>query len=122
ILGLRRFISRRGRPSVLFSDNGTNFTSAEGMLSRLDWDSIERKTQVHRIRWRFNPPTAAWWGGWWERMVRMMKELLRSTLGKACLTMEEFMTVLCDCEAVINARPLTYMPEGEQLVPLTPSL
>ena len=33
------------------------------------------------------------------------------------------MTVLCDCEAVINSRPLTYMSEdAEDLTPLTPAM
>ncbi|GFW26379.1 integrase catalytic domain-containing protein [Trichonephila clavipes] len=27
-------------------------------------------------------PTAAWWGGWWERLVRVIKELLKRTLEK----------------------------------------
>ncbi|GBM82680.1 hypothetical protein AVEN_55677-1 [Araneus ventricosus] len=30
----------------------------------------------------FNPPTASWWGGFWERLVRVIKELLRRSLGK----------------------------------------
>ncbi|GFT68671.1 integrase catalytic domain-containing protein [Trichonephila clavipes] len=29
-----------------------------------------------------------WYGGFWERMVRSIKELLRKCLGKACVTYE----------------------------------
>ncbi|GFX53446.1 integrase catalytic domain-containing protein [Trichonephila clavipes] len=61
--------------------------------------------------------------GWWERLVRVIKELLKRTLGKAILTYEELLTVLCDCEAVVNSRPLTYVSEDpNDLIPLTPSL
>ncbi|GFX10149.1 integrase catalytic domain-containing protein [Trichonephila clavipes] len=68
-------------------------------------------------------PTAAWWGGWWERLVRVIKELLKRTLGKAILTYEELLTILCDCEVVVNSRPLTYVSEdSNDLIPLTPSL
>ncbi|GFV12438.1 integrase catalytic domain-containing protein [Trichonephila clavipes] len=43
--------------------------------------------------------------------------------GKAILTYEELLTVLCDCEAVVNSRPLTYVSEDpNDLIPLTPSL
>ncbi|XP_015123154.1 uncharacterized protein LOC107045388 [Diachasma alloeum] len=53
----------------------------------------------------------------------MVKDLLKRTLGKASLTFEEISTILCDCEAIINARPLTYLAEDpEQLVPLSPDM
>lgn len=75
---------------------------------------------MEKIQWIFNPPTAAWWNGWWERLVRSVKELLRKILGRASLTYEELTTVLCDCEAIINARPITYLAEdANQLLPLS---
>ncbi|GFV12923.1 integrase catalytic domain-containing protein [Trichonephila clavipes] len=46
-----------------------------------------------------------------------------SRASKAILTYEELLTVLCDCEAVVNSRPLTYVSEDpNDLIPLTPSL
>ncbi|GFW18891.1 integrase catalytic domain-containing protein [Trichonephila clavipes] len=63
------------------------------------------------------------WGGWWERLVRVIKELLRRTLGKSVLSCEELMTILCDWESIINSRPLTYVSENsEDLIPLTSSM
>ena len=52
-----------------------------------------------------------------------MKDLMRKTLGRATLNYEEMTTVLGDCEAVINSRPLTYVSEdpGEP-VAITPAL
>ncbi|GFW16721.1 uncharacterized protein TNCV_1639571 [Trichonephila clavipes] len=47
-----------------------------------DWDKIMQETDIKPIKWKFNPPTAAWWGGWWERLVRVIKELLKRTLDK----------------------------------------
>ncbi|GFV20637.1 integrase catalytic domain-containing protein [Trichonephila clavipes] len=119
LLSLRRFIARRGRPRVIYSDNGTNFRGAHGELRGIDWEKVLKLATIQRIIWKFNPPTAAWW----ERLVRVLKELLRRTLGNAILTTEELQTVLCDCESVINSRPLTYLSENsDDLVPLSPAM
>ncbi|GFX69663.1 integrase catalytic domain-containing protein [Trichonephila clavipes] len=83
LLSLRRFIARRGRPSVVYTDNGTNFRGAVREFKNLDWIKIERETGIQRIKWKFNPPTAAWQGGWWERLIRVLKDLLKRTLGNA---------------------------------------
>lgn len=123
LLALRRFIARRGRPDTIYSDNGTNFKGAFRELQKLNWNKIMRETEIERIKWKFNPPTAAWWGGWWERLVRVIKELLRRSLGKTTLTYEELCTILCEIEAIINSRPLTYVSEDSQdLIPLTPAM
>ncbi|GBO33783.1 hypothetical protein AVEN_31648-1 [Araneus ventricosus] len=106
---LRRFIVRRGRPTTIYSDSGTNFKGAERLLHALDWDGILSKAAEEKIQWKLNPPSAAWWGGWWERLVQITKEILRKILGRAALDYEELVTVLCDCERVINSRPLTYV-------------
>ncbi|GFX68995.1 integrase catalytic domain-containing protein [Trichonephila clavipes] len=74
---------------------------------------------IQRIKWKFNPPTAAWW----ERLIRVLKDLLKRTLGNAVLTYEELLTVLCDCESIVNSHPLTYVSEdSEDLIPLTPAM
>ena len=108
---------------MIYSDNGTNFKGAENEFSCLDWENIVRYSTAQRIEWKFNPPTAAWWGGWWERLIGILKRLLRKVLRRASLTYEELYTVLCDCEAVVNSRPLTYLSEdATDFVPLTPSM
>ncbi|GBN64011.1 hypothetical protein AVEN_81864-1, partial [Araneus ventricosus] len=84
---------------------------------------ILKETRTPKIFWKFIPPTAAWWGGWWERLVRTLKDLFKRTLGKSVLTSNELYTVICDCESIINCRPLTYVSENpEELIPLTPSM
>ncbi|XP_043466423.1 uncharacterized protein LOC122501193 [Leptopilina heterotoma] len=119
----RRFISRRGRPTIMYSDNGLNFVGANNILKTINWDYINKYSSAKQIQWRFNPPSAPWWGGWWERLIGMLKNLLRRVLGKSCLTFEELLTVLCDCESVLNARPLTYMSESaDDLKVLTPAM
>ena len=111
IQALRRFISRRGRPSIIYSDNGTNFLGLENLFKLIDWDVIEREASILRIRWKFNPPTASWWGGFWERLIRILKDLLKKNLGTASLTYKEMVTLLCECESIMNNRPLTYLSD-----------
>jgi hypothetical protein len=49
LLSLRRFIARRGRPKVIYSDNGTNFEGAHNLLRHLDWTKIQGATQFQMI-------------------------------------------------------------------------
>lgn len=123
ILSLRRFIARRGRPKIIYSDNGKNFVGTENLLQHLDWNTIEKDTASQKIMWKFIPPAAPWWGGFWERMVQMVKKLLPRGLGNSYLSYEEMLSILCDCESVVNSRPLTYLSEDpNDLIPLTPSM
>jgi transposase InsO family protein len=120
---LRRFIARRGRPEIIYSDNGSNFVKAHDALSKLDWQRIEMQSTLKKITWKFIPPSAPWWGGWWERLIGTMKQILRRVLGQASLNYEELNTVLCDIESLINSRPLTYLSEdANDLVALSPSM
>uniref|UniRef100_A0ABD2X9A7 Integrase catalytic domain-containing protein n=1 Tax=Trichogramma kaykai TaxID=54128 RepID=A0ABD2X9A7_9HYME len=120
---LRRFISRRGRPRIIYSDQGTNFRGADNLLSMVNWDKIQAECSTKRISWRFNPPAAPWWGGWWERLVRLVKDLLKRSLGRSSLNYEEMTTVLCECEAIINARPISYSSDDKEgLLAITPDM
>ncbi|GFS80105.1 integrase catalytic domain-containing protein [Trichonephila clavipes] len=112
----------RGRPRIIYSDNGTNFRGAPNELIDIGWNEISRYAEIQRITWKLIPPTAASWGGFWERLVRTVEELIRRTLGKAIFTYEELLTILCECEKVVNSRPLTYLSEDMQdLTPITPA-
>ncbi|GFU23169.1 integrase catalytic domain-containing protein [Trichonephila clavipes] len=116
-------ISRRGRPIAIYSDNGASFKGVERLLHVLDWDSILVRVAEEKNQWKFNPPSAPWWGGWGEYLEQMIKTILRKILGRAALDYEELITVLCDCERVINSRPLTYVSEDvDDVSPLTPEM
>ena len=46
---LRRFIARRGRPSTIYCDNGTNFRGAEGSIRQLDMDLLFKYSSAQWI-------------------------------------------------------------------------
>ncbi|GFX79547.1 integrase catalytic domain-containing protein [Trichonephila clavipes] len=123
LLGLRRFIARLDRPSVIYSYNGTSFKGAYRLYQKVNLEKLKNVEELNPISWKFIPPQAPWWGGFWERLIELVKRTLRKTLGKTSLNHEEMYTVLCDCESLINSRPLTYVTDDvEDLKPLTPAM
>ncbi|UYV73725.1 hypothetical protein LAZ67_11000531 [Cordylochernes scorpioides] len=123
LMALRRFISRRGRPLVIYSDNGTNFVKTNKLLSHIDWDQMSNYSSAQKIIWKFNPPVSPWWGGFWERLIRIIKGIIKRMLGNKKLNFVQLETQICHIEAIVNERPLTYMSEdSDDFRPLTPAL
>ena len=111
LAAFRRFVSRRGLPQKMYSDNGKKFTGAAKELSNLvqqlsrDPDLLDFSSQ-RGIAWHFNPPSAPHFGGLWEAGVKSIKSHLKRTIGLSVLTFEELTTVLTQVEACLNSRPL----------------
>ncbi|GFV77148.1 integrase catalytic domain-containing protein [Trichonephila clavipes] len=107
---LRRFVSRRGYPSDIYSDNGTNFDGASAYLKDLFQllhnSNVQDYSSSKNIQWHFIPPYAPNFGGVWEASVKLTKQHLLKTLKAAVLNFEELDTILCQIEACINSRPL----------------
>lgn len=113
IAAFKRFVSRRGMCSHIYSDNGTNFVGAATEIPRQHRKAI--REQQHQfaemlandgVEWHFNPPSAPHFGGLWEAGVKSVKRHLRRITGQANLTLEELSTLLCQIEAALNSRPL----------------
>ena len=55
--------------------------------------------------------------------MRTIKSLLKEVLERACLTVEELSSLLCECDMIVNSRPLCYVSEdARDLEVLTPDL
>ncbi|XP_046383976.1 uncharacterized protein LOC124154345 [Ischnura elegans] len=126
---LKRFTSRRGKCSDIYSDNGTNFVGANRELKDLKkvFSSKSHQERLHHysssqgINWHFIPPRSPHFGGLWEAAVRSLKYHLRRIVGNASLTYEETYTYLTMIEACLNSRPITQMSsDPNDLNPLTP--
>ena len=113
ILTLRRFICRRGYPSRINSDNGTNFVGAQRefdhTLKMLNQKRIHNELIAKTTEWIFSPPLSPWMNGAVEAVVKLTKRRLKA-ITRDCLFKEEALsTYLTKVEAALNNRPLTVM-------------
>ena len=58
---------------------------------------------------RFKLPRAPWWGGQFERLIGLTKQILYKSSGKTNLNWNQLEEVLFDIEVNMNNRPLTYI-------------
>ncbi|GFS54628.1 integrase catalytic domain-containing protein [Trichonephila clavipes] len=113
IASLKRFIARRGRPSLIFSDNGKTFIGANAELKRLYKLVINPDPELtgflvdENINWKFLPPRAPNFGGLWEASVKSFKFHFKHEAGNSRFTYEEFLTIMTQIEGILNSRPLT---------------
>ena len=107
VMGTERFIARRRTPSVIWSDNSTNFVgSAKELISFINnWN---RCPFCHKgLAWKFNTQSAPQHGGAWERLVRSTRRVFNDTLGTRKLTEEVLITTFCLVKQSLNNHPLT---------------
>ena len=121
-----RFVSRRGPPKELFSDNGTNFRGAETEVKQMlqNWNQTKILDRLRKkgIQWHFSAPSASHTGGVWERMIRTIRKNLRALIGERVVDDETLLTVMCETEKMINDRPLLRQcDDPRDLSALTPN-
>jgi len=66
-------------------------------------ESITNFTSRQGIKFHFVPPCSPHMGGIWEAGVKSMKFHLHRIVGTSKLTFEEFYTLLCQVEAMLNS-------------------
>ncbi|XP_053691014.1 uncharacterized protein LOC128739545 [Sabethes cyaneus] len=115
LAAFRRFVARRGKPSVVMCDNGCNFVGARRELDELRRVFLAQQSQQtivseaadEGIEFKFIPAKSPNFGGLWEAAVKSMKQHLRRAIRTKTLTPDELQTVLVQIEACLNSRPLT---------------
>ena len=130
VAALERFISRRGLPCHIHSDNGKNFTGAKNELQEVYNMLQDKETQnyvqsyllTHKIQWHNSPERAPHFGGLWEAAVRSAKFHLKRVVGPQKFTYDELMTIFCKVESYMNSRPLGAITSHptDGVTPLTP--
>ncbi|XP_048002611.1 uncharacterized protein LOC125239152 [Leguminivora glycinivorella] len=100
IMALRRFISTRGIPLAIVSDNALYFKLSSEILK-------SEHCVKNNIKWKFIPQLAPWHGAFYERLVGLVKHCMKRTLEKRLLNDTQLHTIIKEIETVINSRPLT---------------
>ncbi|GFU30953.1 integrase catalytic domain-containing protein [Trichonephila clavipes] len=129
IAALRRFISRRGKCSNIYSDCGSNIVGAKRKL--MEFEKLAKSDNYNKnvskfltdngIKWHKNVPRAPHMGGLWEAGIKSTKYHLKRVVGETKLTYEEFETFLTQIEACLNSRPSTPISnDPNDLSALTP--
>jgi hypothetical protein len=111
---LSRFISRRGAPEQIISDNAPQFKLASNLFQRTWLKTIRDETvqsyiSDKGIRWKFITELAPWQGGFYERLVGIVKAAFKSVVGRKLLKLDDFITLMTEVESVVNSRPITYV-------------
>ncbi len=101
LMSVRRFIARRGKPTQIISDNGSNFRLGQQILKAIFTHNepnpdIQSYLSQEQIEWKFIVQLAPWMGGFNERMVGVVKSALRKTIGKLMLSFTQLQTILCE--------------------------
>ncbi|XP_062700764.1 uncharacterized protein LOC115269619 [Aedes albopictus] len=114
IMAVRRFVSRRGPPKEVYTDNGTCFLGASRELK----EEIQKRNGAlastftsATTSWKFIPPAAPHMGGIWERLVRSVKVAIGAILDVARKPDDETLeTVILEAEAMINCTRCPHRP------------
>ncbi|XP_068729069.1 uncharacterized protein [Montipora capricornis] len=90
LASLKRFIARRGRPEIIYSDNGFIFKAATKWLQKVHIDEkCHAFLAENSIKWKFNLSRAPWWGGQFERLIGLFKNAFYKSIGNGTLRFPE---------------------------------
>ena len=126
LLAFRRFVAQRGSPIEVISDNALTFKTSSQALDLL-WKKVTKCDDVQShvsnigVTWKFIVELAPWMGGFYERLVSLVKRALRKSINRQLLTYVQLHTVLKEVESIVNSRPLVYVGEDiDSTITLTP--
>ena len=90
-LCFRRFISRRGIPNMIVTDNAKTFKSFSKTLRRIIRSpELQSLLTEKSITWKFNLAKAPWWGGFYERLIKSVKISLKNALERLTCRLTNF--------------------------------
>ena len=84
-------MARHGSPCEIISDNASTFKLAQDTVDKL-FGQVITETDVisfsvnEKIKWNFIVELAPWMGGFYERLIGLVKRSLRKAICKLCLT------------------------------------
>ena len=123
---LRRLAARFGKPEKIWSDNAKTFKAAANELKALwspsSFKKMKAKLLEDGITWINIAPASPWQGGFYERLVGLVKAPFKKVFLTQKMSLDEFRTVMLEIEAVVNSRPLAAVTDDpSDPTPVTPA-
>ena len=80
-------MARRGRPRVVYSDNGGTFIKTSKWPRQLRKDEhLQGLLDECEITWKFNLSHAPWWGAQFERLIGVVNSAMYKVIAGGALT------------------------------------
>ena len=122
VLAFRRFCALYSVPQLIISDHGSNFRGCDNFLKRIqDEPEVQNHLKGVNIKWKFITPRSPWQGGFYERLIGVVKSSLNKSIANRKLSFVELQTVVCEIATLVNSRPLTYLSDSTDGEVLTPN-
>ena len=92
---------------MIISDNAPQFKLVKTVLDQ-QWTKILRSEEVlsfysnEGIAWKYTTALAPWQGGFYERLMGLVKQGLRKGIGYKLLSWDKLITMITEVEAIIN--------------------
>jgi hypothetical protein len=120
---LRNIFARVGMPHLIYSDNGKSFVKADNLLKEFLENAqvtvLEKQSYFkdkRRIVWHFQTPLSPWKGGSFERLIRSVKNCLRSMTFAKKYEFNDLQTIIYEIAQILNSRPL-FVSDGHIITP-----
>ena len=94
LMGFRRFISQKGTPNEIFNDNARQFKAASEVLKQIWKTTNSDIVQSYTTMLDIITELAPWIGGFYERLVGIVKRSLRKAIARRMLTLIQLQTIL----------------------------
>ena len=106
LMALQRFISRRNTPDTIILDNAPQFrltkvTEDKAWQQSITHENVVRFAGDAGIKWKFIIEFFPGMGGFYERLVGMVKSSLRKAIQRKFLTTTQFQTYATECNTYL---------------------
>ena len=124
---LRRFVSIRGCPEEIQSDQRSQLIAVANDIAQLvekwDWKPIHEWASCNKIKWTLAPPEGQHQNGLSESLVKLTKRSLENKIRGHALTFSQLQMVLFEIANIMNSRPLGVISgsDPECPSPITPN-
>ena len=106
LMGLQRFVNRRGGVTHIWSDNARGLV---GGSIKLDDTLRNFRSDGVKVTWEFGAPNSPNHQGLVEATIRSLKRSIEAVIGERKLSSEELETATVTIEGLMNSRPIDFV-------------